>query len=61
MTKRSQWILTCVLFAGMWLLFGFLFPPFWFLTVVSLLMIIVPVGVDNHPAPKHDPNKWGEQ
>lgn len=60
MTKRSQWYLTCILFALLWLGVGFLFPPFWFLTICSLLMMVIPVGVDSNPQPKHDPNKWSK-
>lgn len=47
MSKRDQWYLTCVLFAGMWFLFGFLFLPFWILGVISLLMMVIPVGVND--------------
>ena len=54
MSKRDQWYLTCVLFAVMWFFMGLLFIPFWFLSMVSLLMMIVPVGVDNHPTDPRD-------
>lgn len=58
MTKRDQWYLTCVLFAVFWGVVGLFFIPFWFFSVVSLLMMIIPVGVDNHPTPNDDARKW---
>lgn len=32
-----------------------------FMVVVSLLMIMLPVGVSDNPTPKHDARKWGNR
>lgn len=49
MTKRTQWVITCLVFMVFWLLVSsvlwyFIFPVF--MVVVSLLMILIPVGVE---------------
>lgn len=64
MTKRSQWVLTCLMFALFWsvvslFLWVLVFPVF--MVVVSLLMIMLPVGVSDNPTPKHDARKWGNR
>lgn len=59
MTKRTMWWITCVMFATMWGLIGMVLWPFLFFAVVSLMMIMVPVGVPEKPTQVHNPNAWG--
>lgn len=61
MSKRSMWVITCILFALFWVLVS---SVLWILVVpvlmipISLLMILVPVGVNDDFRPKHNPNLW---
>lgn len=66
MTKREQWITVCLVWAAIWAVLGLVSFPLWLLTVVSLLMIMLPVGVPNNPEEqrytrRHDPQKWKQR
>lgn len=62
MSKRQLWVINCLLWAGIWFVFGLFFMPIWIFTVLALLMIMLPVGVPEAPAPKVVPNpaEWGK-
>lgn len=64
MTKRSQWIMLCLLWAGVWFVLGVIVPVFWIFTLLSLSMILFPVGVPDTPstpvANKHNPDEWSK-
>ena len=57
--KRQMWLQVCFLFAVVWGVLGLIVWPFLFMAVISLMMMLIPVGVSaDTPAPKHDPNAW---
>lgn len=41
---RARWVTLCGVWAGIWLILGVFFWPFWALVPLSLLAIMVPVG-----------------
>jgi hypothetical protein len=41
---RDRWVAFCLVWAGIWLLLGVFFWPFWVLAPLSLLAIMLPVG-----------------
>jgi hypothetical protein len=42
--RRGRWVAFCAVWAGVWLLLGVFFWPFWLLVPLSLLAIMLPVG-----------------
>jgi hypothetical protein len=58
MTKRTMWWLTCLMFAAMWGILGLVLWPFLALAVMSLMMIMIPVGVPDRPPVVHNPTEW---
>lgn len=66
MTKRGMWYMNCLLWAGIWFVLGVLFIPFWLFSVLSLMLMLLPVGVSDTPKPyngptRHNPNEWRKQ
>jgi hypothetical protein len=58
--KRQMWVQTCIAFAVLWGVLGVLIWPFLLLAVASLMMMLIPVGVDGNEqvTPRHDPDAW---
>lgn len=42
---RGMWIANCLIWAGLWLFIGLFIWPMLFMVLVSLLMLLLPVGV----------------
>ncbi len=61
MTKRQMWYVNCLLWGGIWFVFGVIFPLFWVFTVLSLMAMLLPVGMPTtRPTDQHNPNEWNK-
>lgn len=58
--KRQMWIQVCVAFAVLWGVLSLLIWPFLLLSLCSVMMILIPVGVSEAEAsaPRHNPEAW---
>lgn len=63
MTKRSQWVLCCLMWAGVWFFLGIIFPPLWLFTILSAAMVFIPVGVPDTLSynNRHNPQEWNKR
>ncbi len=63
MNKRQLWITNCVVWAVIWGILGVIIMPLWLFMIISLMMIMLPVGTptERHDQPKHNPEEWSKQ